>query len=329
MTAWPLVVITRPNLHGDPAARLGRLAEVRTWPEAMPPNVDDLAQLAAGAVALLCVNGDPIGGSLLDRLPSLRLIALASVGYDSVDLAAAAARGVVVTNTPGVLSEAVADMTFGLILTARRRIVEADRYVREGRWNENSLTLMLGQDVHGTTLGLVGYGAIGRAVAKRASGFRMRVLYYDPLAREDGTGTPVSLHELLSTSDIVSLHTPLTPETRNLIGEREFRLMKPTATLVNTSRGGVVDQAALVRALREGWIGSAGLDVQECEPNPDPADPLLTLPNCVVLPHIASATHASREAMIGLAAANVEAVLGGRTPLTPVGPRAEGKGATA
>jgi lactate dehydrogenase-like 2-hydroxyacid dehydrogenase len=318
MSGRPVVAITRPNLHGDPATRLSAIADVRTWPGDQAPTVDEIASLAEGAVALLCVNGDPIGEDLLARLPALRLAAIASVGYDTVDVAAAARHNVVVTNTPGVLAEAVADMTFGLILAARRRLVEADRYVRGGRWNESSLTLMLGQDVHGATLGLVGFGAIGRAVARRAGGFGMTVVYHDPTRPDDPLGRAVSLDELLRTSDIVSLHVPLTPETRAMVGERELRSMKPAATLVNTSRGAVVDQAALVRALREGWIGSAGLDVQEREPNPDPNDPLLGLDNCVVLPHIASATYSSREAMVLRAAENIEAVLGGRQPLTPV-----------
>ena len=320
MTPRPAVAITRPHLHGDPATRLSAVADVRSWPSEIPPTVDEIAALADGAVALLCLNGDPIGGPLLARLPALRLVALASVGYDSVDVAAAAARGVVVTNTPGVLSEAVADATFGLMLAARRRLVEADRYVRAGMWNDTSLTLMVGLDVHGSTLGLVGYGAIGRAVARRATGFGMTVLYFDPTRPEDDLARAVPLDELLRASDIVSLHVPLTPETRGLIGEAELRSMKPTATLVNTARGGVVDETALIRALHEGWIGSAGLDVQANEPNPDPADPLLGFDNCVVLPHIASATVASREGMIRLAAENVEALLGGQPPLTPVMP---------
>ena len=317
----PVVAITRPDLYGDPAARLAAAADVRVWPSAkVPPTTDEIAALAAEATALLCLALDGIRDDLLARLPRLKLVALASVGYDTVDVAAAAARGIVVTNAPGVLNESVADTTFGLMLAARRRLAEADRFVRAGGWKENSLRLMVGLDVHGATLGLIGYGGIGRAVARRAQGFGMTVLYYDPYRSEDGNAIYTELDRLLAASDIVSIHTPLMPGTRGLMGEREFRLMKPTATFVNTARGGVVDQAALVRALREGWIGSAGLDVQQREPNPDPNDPLLALPNCVVLPHIASASEEARVALIMKAVENVAAVLAGRPPLNPVKP---------
>jgi lactate dehydrogenase-like 2-hydroxyacid dehydrogenase len=317
----PVVAITRPDLYGDPAARLAAVADVRVWPSAkVPPTTDEIAALAAEATALLCLALDGIRDELLARLPKLKLVALASVGYDSVEVAAAAARGIVVTNAPGVLNESVADTTFGLMLAARRRLAEADRFVRAGGWKENSLRLMVGLDVSGATLGLIGYGGIGRAVARRAQGFGMTVLYYDPYRSEDGNAIYTELDQLLAASDIVSIHTPLMPGTRGLMGEREFRLMKPTATFVNTARGGVVDQAALVRALREGWIGSAGLDVQQREPNPDPNDPLLALPNCVVLPHIASASEEARVALIMKAVENIEAVLAGRPPLNPVKP---------
>jgi lactate dehydrogenase-like 2-hydroxyacid dehydrogenase len=319
----PIVAITRPDLFGDPAARLSAVADVRVWPNArVQPTTAEIAALAADATALLCLATDRIGEDLLERLPKLKLVALASVGYDSVDVAAADRRGIAVTNTPGVLNEAVADTAFGLMLAARRRLVEGDRYVRAGKWTENSLRILVGLDVHGTTLGLVGYGGIGRAVARRAAGFGMTVLYHDPQRNDDGFASFVELDELLRTSDIVSIHIPLMSGTRGLFGEAEFRAMKPTATLVNTSRGGVVDQAALVRALREGWIGSAGLDVQQTEPNPDPNDPLLSLPNCVVLPHIGSASEASRVAMVGLAVSNIEAVLAGGPPISPVKPQA-------
>lgn len=315
----PIVAITRPDLFGDPAARLAAVADVRVWPNAkVQPTTDEIAALAADATALLCLATDRIGDDLLARLPKLRLVALASVGYDSVDVAAAARRGIVVTNTPGVLNEAVADMTFGLMLAARRRIAEADRFVRAGKWTENSLRIMVGLDVHGATLGIIGYGGIGRAVAKRAAGFAMNVLYFDPYRNDDGNAAYTPLEDLLRASDIVTIHTPLMPGTKGMLGEAEFRAMKPTATFVNTARGGVVDQAALVRALKEGWIGSAGIDVQQTEPNPDPNDPLLSLPNCVVLPHIGSASEASRVALVMKAVSNVEAVLAGEPPISPI-----------
>jgi lactate dehydrogenase-like 2-hydroxyacid dehydrogenase len=314
----PIVAISRGDLFGDPAARLGAIADVRPRASHLPPTVDELVALATGATAILGLAGDPITDSLLTRLPGLRVVALASAGYDSVDVAAAAGHGVIIANAPGVLSEAVADTTFGLILGARRRLVEADRYVRAGSWHESGLALMVGPDVHGTILGLLGYGAIGRAVARRAAGFGMTVIFHDPFGREDALARSVSVEELFATSDIVSIHVPLTPETRGLVGEAQLRAMKSDATLVNTSRGGVIDEPALVRALREGWIGSAGLDVQAREPNPDPADPLLTLPNAVILPHIGSASASARLAMTSLAAENIEAVLAGRPPVTPV-----------
>ncbi len=315
----PIVAITRPDLYGDPAKRLSAVADVRVWPQAdIQPTTDEIVALAAEAVALLCLATDRVGDDLLARLPKLRLVALASVGYDSVDVAAATRRGVIVTNTPGVLNEAVADIAIGLMLAARRRLVEADRFVRAGKWHESTLRLLVGLDVHGTTLGIIGYGGIGRAVARRAAGFDMKVLYYDPVRHDDEHATYAPLEQLLRESDIVSIHTPLMPGTRGMLGEAEFRAMKPTATFINTARGGVVEQAALVRALKEGWIGSAGIDVQQVEPNPDPNDTLLTLPNCVVLPHIASASEAARVALIMKAVENVEAVLAGKPPLTPV-----------
>jgi glyoxylate reductase len=314
----PIVAITRSDLYGDPAGRLGAVAEVRHRTSHLPPSVDELAAFADGATAILGLAGDPITGDLLARLPALRVVALASAGYDSVDVAAAARHGVMIANAPGVLSEAVADTTFGLILGARRRLVEADRYVRAGSWQESRLELMVGLDVHGTTLGLLGYGAIGRAVARRARGFGMSVIFHDPYGREDDLARSVGVDELLRESDIVSVHVPLTPETRALIGEAQLRAMKPTATLINTSRGGVIDEAALVTALREGWIGSAGLDVQQHEPNPDADHPLLGFPNVVVLPHIGSASTSARVAMTVCAVENIEAILAGRPPVTPV-----------
>lgn len=316
--ARPIVAISRGDLFGDPAGRLSAVADVRQRDGVPAPTVDELARLAEGATAILGLAGDPIREELLERLPGLRIVALASVGYDSVDVPAAARHGVVIANAPGVLSEAVADTTFGLILGARRRYVEADRYVRAGRWSEAGLELMVGPDVHGSTLGLLGYGAIARAVARRAQGFGMTVIFHDPYAKADELAAQVDLPELLARSDILSVHVPLTPETRGIIGEKELRAMRPDATIVNTSRGGVVDEPALIRALGEGWIGSAGLDVQATEPNPDPASPLLALPNVVVTPHIGSASTSARRAMTASAAENIEAVLAGRPAVTPV-----------
>jgi lactate dehydrogenase-like 2-hydroxyacid dehydrogenase len=315
----PIVAISRRAMPGDPAARIARLADVREWPDISHPGPTELIDLTAGAAVLLCVNGDRIDEPFLAACPDLRLVALASTGYDSIDVAAADRRGVAVTNSRGTLFETTADLTFGLILSARRRISESERYLRAGRWVQDDLDLLLGHDVHGATLGIVGYGEIGRAVARRAAGFGMTILHHRRTRGDDALSRWVELDDLLRESDIVSLHVPMTPDTRHLIGERELRRMKPTATLVNAARGGVVDEAALIRALREGWIGSAGLDVQRVEPNPDPNDPLLGLPNCVVLPHIGSATLAARVAMIDMATDNVVACLEGRPLVTPVG----------
>jgi lactate dehydrogenase-like 2-hydroxyacid dehydrogenase len=315
----PLVAITRLDMPSDPARRLAALARVREWPQREHPGPDDVAELAAGASALLCVNGDRIDAALLERNPELRLVALASTGYDSIDVDAADRRGVAVTNSQGTLHETTADLTFGLILAARRRMSEAERYLRSGSWVRDDLDLLLGMDVHGATLGIVGYGQIGQAVARRAAGFGMSVIHHRRTPGDDQWSRWVPLDELLERSDIVSLHVPSNPATRHLIGERELRRMKPTATLVNAARGAVLDEVALGRALREGWIGSAGLDVQQVEPNPDRDSPLLGLPNCVVLPHIGSATLAARQAMVGMATENVVAFLEGRPLVTPVG----------
>ncbi len=314
-----IVTISRLGMPGDPAARLAPLAAVRVWPETRHPSAAELLALSAGAIVLVCVNGDHIDEAFLDQSPDLRLVALASTGYDSIDIAAADRRGVAVTNSRGTLYETTADLTFGLILAARRRITEAERYLRAGQWVQDDLDLMLGSDVYGATLGIVGYGQIGQAVARRAKGFGMTVLANRRTPGDDELSRWVSLEELLRESDIVSLHVPLTPQTRGLIGDRELRLMKPTATLINAARGPVVDEVALGRALREGWIASAGLDVQVVEPNPDPTALLLQLPNCVVLPHIGSATLAARVAMTAMASDNAAAFLSGSPLITPVG----------
>ena len=309
-------------MPGNPAAALSDIADVREWTRLEHPTDAELPAFAAGATVLICVNGDRIDEPFLRALPDLRLVAIASTGYDSVDVAAADALGIAVTNSQGTLHETTADLTFGLIIAARRRMSEAERYLRAGRWTQDDLDLMLGLDVAGATLGIVGYGQIGQAVARRAAaGFGMTVIHHSRTRRDDEWSRWVTFDDLLRESDIVSLHVPSTPETQHLIGERELRLMKPTATLVNAARGAVVDEAALARALTEGWIGSAGLDVLQEEPVPDPAAvALLAAPNCVIVPHIGSATRVARERMIGMAVANVRAFLAGEPLVTPVGP---------
>jgi glyoxylate reductase len=246
-----------------------------------------------------------------------------AVGFNNIDVAAATRRGVVVTNTPDVLTETTADFTWALLMATARRLVEADRYVRDGRFSQWELMVLLGGDVHGKTLGVVGFGRIGRAVARRALGFQMRVLYHDAtpagsVADTELRASATDLDTLLRASDFVTLHTPLLPETRHLVNARTLGLMKKTAYLINASRGPVVDEAALAQALREGWIAGAGLDVYEREPTVTPE--LLGLTNVVLAPHIASASHETRVKMADLAVDNCLAVLQGRMPPTPVNP---------
>jgi glyoxylate reductase len=254
-------------------------------------------------------------------VPGLKVVSNVAVGFNNIDVAAARRRGIVVTNTPDVLTETTADFAWALLMAAGRRVVEADRYVRSGEWKVWKWDLLWGADVHGKTLGVVGFGRIGRAVARRALGFGMRVLYHDTVRADAAVerelnATATDLDTLLRESDFISLHTLLSPETRHLINERTLRLMKKTAVLVNAARGPVVDEAALVRALTEGWIKGAGLDVLEDEPRIHPG--LIGLPNVTLAPHIASATLETRIAMGSLAVRNCLAVLDGKPPLTPV-----------
>ena len=306
----PRVFVTR-RLPGDAVARLALDADVDQWEGDLPPPYDELTRRAATTDAIICLLTDRIDAALFDAAPSLRAIANVAVGYDNIDVAAATARRIPVGNTPGVLTETTADLAFALILACARRIVEAERFVRDGRWRTWDPSLLLGYDVHGATIGIVGYGKIGQAVARRATGFDMRVLYTSRTPASDAAiGERVDLDTLLRTSDFVSLHVPMSPETAKMIGARELRLMKSTAFLINTARGGVVDQSALVRALDEGVIAGAGLDVAEVEPIP-PGDALLRSPHVTVLPHIGSASHATRERMAAMAVDNCLAALRG------------------
>ncbi|WP_328978917.1 D-glycerate dehydrogenase [Streptomyces canus] len=313
------VLATRETLPGRGLDRLSETADVVTWPGTGKPGPADLAALAPGVSGVLALGNDPVDGALMDAAgPSLRVISLASMGFDNVDRAAAAERGIVVTHTPGVLAETTADLTFALILAARRRIGAAAGNLAEGSWELFRMHDYLGLDIHGSTLGLIGYGQIGRAVARRARGFGMRVLHHDPYAPDDDLSTPVDLATLLSESDIVSLHVPLTVETRHLISAGELAAMKPTATLVSTSRGGVVDEEALLHAVREGRLHSAGLDVYEREPMGTELSPLVAEPHVVTLPHVGSATEATRAAMVDLAVDNVLDVMAERPARTPL-----------
>jgi glyoxylate reductase len=298
----PRVFVTR-ELPGAALDRLRAAHEVRVWPDPGPPPRDALVEGAVESDGLLSMLTDRIDGGLLNAAPGLKAVANYAVGTDNVDLEAATERGIPVGNTPDVLTDTTADLAFGLMLAAARRIVEADAYVRAGRWGEWAPDVLLGHDLHGSTLGIVGFGRIGQALARRAEGFSMTVLHN---SRSGGVG----LEELLERSDFVSLHAPLTPETRGLIGARELALMKPTAVLVNTARGGLVDSAALEQALRAGEIAAAALDVTDPEPLPA-GHPLLSAPGLVVAPHIGSASHRTREAMATMAVDNLLAALAG------------------
>lgn len=284
------------------------------WPGDLPPSHETICQRVRGVDGLLCLLVDPIDQAVLDAAgTSLKVISNHAVGFDNIDIAAATSRGIPVGNTPGILTDATADFAFALMMAAGRRVVEAERTVREGHWQTWGPSILLGRDFAGATLGLVGFGRIGQAMAKRAAGFGMRILYSDPNPVDPIPGltvTRVDLDTLLRESDFVSLHTPLTPETRLLINAETLAMMKPSAVLVNTSRGPVVDQDALYAALKGKRLFAAALDVTT--PEPLPADhPLLTLENCIIAPHIASASFQSRDKMAVLAAENLIAGLKG------------------
>jgi glyoxylate reductase len=297
------VVITR-RLPGKALERLFAEHDVEVWPERLPPAPDELRELASGAEGLLSLVTDRIDADLLDAAPRLRAIANYGVGTDNVDLEAAAARGIRVGNTPDVVTDATADLAWALLLALARRLPRGEADVRGGEWKTWEPARILGADVTGATLGIVGFGRIGRAVAKRARGFDMQVLH-------TGRGEGVPLDVLLDRSDFVSLHVPLTPDTRGLIGERAFELMKPTAHLINTARGPIVDHDALRRALEDGEIAGAALDVTD--PEPLPADhSLLRARNLLVIPHLGAATVGTRARMTALSVDNLLAGLAGQ-----------------
>ncbi|HEY2479366.1 MAG TPA: D-glycerate dehydrogenase [Solirubrobacterales bacterium] len=307
-------------LPGRAPAMLAEVGEVKAAPDAERLCREELLALVSDVDVAVTMLYDRVDDELLDAAgSSLRGVCNVAVGFDNVDLAACARRGVVITNTPGVLDDATADLAFALILAATRRLGEGERLIRAGRPWQWGMGFMVGHDLRGGRLGIVGLGAIGARVAARGRAFGMEIAYHgrseSPHAA-DLDATRLDLDQLLATSDVVSLHTPLTPETRHLIGARELALMKPTATLVNTARGPVVDEAALAAALRDGRIAAAGLDVFEHEPEVHPG--LLELENAVLLPHIGSATVETRAAMAELAARNAIAVARGERPPTPV-----------
>jgi glyoxylate reductase len=316
----PRVLVTRPFPGRAQDILRGARLDVEVRDEESPPSPEELRRLLRDKEGVVAVVGDALDAATIAAAPRLRAIALAVVGTDDVDLEAAAARGIVVTHTPGVLTETTADFAFALLLAAARRLLDGDRLVREGRFRGWSPTLLLGRDVHGKTIGLVGFGRIGQAVARRARGFGMSLLYASRSrkveAETDLGARRVPLDDLLARSDFVVLCIPLARETRHLIGEAQLRRMKPSAILVNVARAGVVDDGALLDALRSGRIAAAALDVFEGEPVPLPG--LLALPNVVLAPHAASASTETRAAMAEMAARDLVAVLEGREPAHPV-----------
>ena len=307
----PKVFVTRVILEKGLEIVRG-FCDVDLWQSELPPTRDELLQHVRGIDGLLCLLTDKIDGEVIDEAGSqLKVISNHAVGFDNIDVPAATARKIPVGNTPEVLTDATADFAFALLMAVARRIPEAERYVHEGKWKTWGPMTLLGVDIQGATLGLVGFGRIGKAVARRALGFNMRVIYYDPSEKNpdpDLKATPVDFESLLAESDFLSLHTPLTPNTRHLINSEALSKMKPNAVLINTARGSIVDQDALYEAVKEHRIFGAGLDVTDPEPLPLDS-PLLTLDNIVIAPHIASASQLSREKMSWMAAQNLIAGL--------------------
>jgi glyoxylate reductase len=297
--------------------------EVDLWEDELPPPRDELLRRVAGVDGVLTLLTDRVDDEFLDAAgPGLRVVSNYAVGFDNIDVTACARRGIPVGNTPGVLTDTTADLAFALLMAAARRLPEGDRYVRAGSWRTWGPLLLLGPDVHGSTIGIVGFGRIGQAVARRAQGFGMEILYHDlaelPASVTEPLGaTFLPLEELLPRADFVTLHVNLSPVTRHLINAETLALMKPTAVLVNTSRGPVVDQVALAAALRGGVIWAAALDVTDPEPIPM-TDALVGIDNCLIVPHIASASRATRGKMAAMAAANLLAGVRGEPLPTPV-----------
>ena len=312
----PRVLLMHPILDPAPAI-LAEVAEVISYPSDSPLDEPSISKAAEGCIGIVSLLKDPIGETVLSTA-GLKIVSNVAVGYDNIDVPAATAHKVMVTNTPGVLDETTADFAFALLMAVARRVVEADQFTRQGRYKGWEIDMLLGNDVHDATLGIIGLGRIGRGVAHRAKGFNMRVVYYDPMPLSPETErqlgvTRADLARLVAESDFISVHVPLTKDTLHLIGAPQFGQMKQTAILINTSRGPVVDEAALVEALKGGKIAGAGLDVYEKEPAIHPG--LIDQPNVVLAPHIASASVRTRSEMSAVAARNMAtAVRGGRPP---------------
>jgi glyoxylate reductase len=305
--------------------RLGSFCDAEVWEGELPPPREILLRKVSDIQGLVCLLTDKIDRDLLSEAPKLRVISNFAAGYDNIDITEATKRRIVVGNTPEVLTETTADFTFALIMAAARRVVEGDRNVRTGAWKTWGPLTLLGQDINGATLGIIGLGRIGTAVARRAKGFRMKICYYSRTRQQEleaDLGLEfVEFETVLAKSDFVTMHVNLTPQTHHLIGKEQLGKMKRTSVLVNTSRGPVVDNMALYEALRDGAIGFAALDVTEPEPIPND-HPLLTLNNVIITPHIASASVTTRTKMALMAAENLRAGLRGEIPPHAVNPEA-------
>ena len=319
----PKVFVTR-LIPEEGLAMVREATDMKVWEGELPPPHNVLLDEVREIDGLLSLLTDKIDAALMDSNPRLKVISNFAVGYDNIDIPAATARGIPIGNTPGVLTDTTADLAFTLMMAAARRIQESIDYVRTGRWKTWGPKLLMGQDIHGATLGIVGFGRIGQGMAKRASGFGMRVLYYDVYRRQDleqSMGVSYAdMDTLLRESDFVTIHTDLNETTRHMMNAAAFAKMKPTAIVINTARGPIVDPQALYDALKSGKIGGAALDVTEPEPIPTDS-PLLTLPNCLIVPHIASASVATRGKMAQMAAANLIAGLRGEKLPTCVNPQ--------
>jgi len=300
--------------------------DAEVWPDYAPPPKKTIIKKAANVDALATLLSDKIDAEVFDAAPKLKIVAQMAVGFDNIDVVEATKRGIYVTNTPGVLTETTADFAWTLLMAVARRVAEADKYVRKGQWKVGWHPMMMqGRDIYGATLGIVGLGRIGCAIAMRAKGFNMKVLYYDVIRRPDFEKRYdivfTELDEIFKTADFITINTPYTKETHHLLDEKKLKSMKKTAYLINNARGPIVDEKALYKALKEGWIAGAGLDVFEEEPTPV-TNPLLKLDNVVVAPHISSASYETRSKMAEMVAENLIAYFDGKTPPNLANPEA-------